>query len=210
MYSTLHHDGIAACFLVWTNYQSKTSSTSYRLLVATFVLYALGVGYFSATRPNGKWRSPFSWHPFLMTVGMIGCMGIAAVTKKLGGYINTKIHGILASGGYMLALGGLYSIYRNKNLWEKPHFTSLHGKAGIALMVSTIAPLLAGAVFLHPDWGIDKTNKDYRKIHKWFSRISMASSWAIAMYGMYSMTKDPLELAIYCLPLVILAPFTLI
>jgi hypothetical protein len=117
---------------------------------------------------------------------------------------------MLASAGYCLALGGLYSIYRNKNLWEKPHFTTLHGKAGLALLASTFGPLLVGAVFLHPDWGIDKTNKDYRKMHKLFSRIVMASSWATAMYGMYSMTKDPVELAIYCLPLVILAPFTLI
>jgi len=54
------------------------------LLNAAFLVYALGAGYYAGTRPNGQWRSPFSWHPFLMTVGMIGCMGIAAVTKKLG------------------------------------------------------------------------------------------------------------------------------
>merc|ERR1712032_1413529 len=101
-------------------------------------------------------------------------MGIAAVTKKLGGYTNTKLHGMLASFGYMMALGGLYAIYQNKNLWGKAHFTSTHGKIGIALMVSMVGPLLAGGVFLHPDFGVDKTNKTIRKIHKVFSRTLMA------------------------------------
>ena len=77
-----------------------------------------------------------------MTLGMTGSMGIAAVTKKLGGYTNTKIHGMLASFGFMLSLGGLYAIYQNKNLYEKPHFTSTHGKIGLAVMVSMVGPLL--------------------------------------------------------------------
>ena len=141
---------------------------------------------------------------------MVGCMGIASVTKKLGGYSNTKIHGMLASTGFFLALGGLYAIYHNKNLYERPHFTSLHGKAGLALLVLTAPPMLVGGIFLHPDWGVDKTNKEYRKLHKLFSRIIMSCAWGTAMYGMYSMTKDPIELAIYGVPLLILAPFTLV
>jgi hypothetical protein len=145
-----------------------------------------------------------------MTVGMVGSMGIATVTKKMGGYSNTKFHGILASTGYMIALGGLYAIYHNKNLMERPHFTSVHGKAGVVLMVLTAPPMLAGAIFLHPDWGMDKTNKEIRKLHKYFSRTIMASAWATAMYGMYSMTKDPVELLIFGAPLLILAPFTMV
>ena len=109
-----------------------------------------------------------------MTAGMTGSMGIAAVTKKMGGYTNTKIHGMLASFGFMLSLGGLYAIYHNKNLYEKPHFTSTHGKIGLALMISMVGPLSAGGVFLHPDFGIDKTNQTIRKIHKMFSRVLMA------------------------------------
>lgn len=41
-------------------------------------------------QPTGKWRF-FSWHPLLMTIGMVGLMGIGAITKKLGGYTNTKV-----------------------------------------------------------------------------------------------------------------------
>lgn len=145
-----------------------------------------------------------------MTVGMISCMGIASVTKKMGGYTNTKIHGMLASGGYFIALGGLYAIYRNKELLGRPHFTSLHGKGGLALLVLTVPAMMVGGIFLHPDWGIDKTNQDYRKAHKLFARVLMGCSWGTAMYGMYSMTKDPFELLVYGGPIAILAPFTLV
>lgn len=138
-------------------------------------------------------------------------MGIAAVTKKLGGYTNTKIHGMLASFGYLLALGGLVAIYHNKNLWNKEHFTSLHGKIGIAVMALLLAPLLAGAVALHPDFGIDKTNKTIRKIHKVFSRILMAVAWGNSLYGLYGMrNQHPEELLLYGVPLMILMPLTLL
>merc|ERR1740133_751168 len=94
-------------------------SSYYTFLVATFLAYSMGVGYYVSTRPRGKWRSPFSYHPFLMTVGMIGMMGIGAITKKLGGFTNTKLHGLIASTGYLFACGGLYAIYQNKNLMER-------------------------------------------------------------------------------------------
>ena len=44
-----------------------------------------------AATVGGGWKSPFSWHPFLMTAGMVSFMGIGAMTKKLGGYDNTKV-----------------------------------------------------------------------------------------------------------------------
>jgi len=138
-------------------------------------------------------------------------MGIAAITKKLGGYTNTKLHGMIASLGFFLSLGGLYAIYHNKNLYERPHFTSVHGKIGIAVVVGMVGPLLAGAVVLHPDFGIDKTNQTIRKIHKVFSRILMAVAWGNSLYGLYGMRSEhPMELIAYGLPLAILMPLTLL
>jgi len=190
---------------------NKPSKWSYRLLVLTFLVYSVYAGWYVSTRPKGKWKSPFSWHPFLMTTGMTGSMGIAAVTKKLGGYTNTKLHGMLASFGYLLALGGLAAIYHNKNLWNKEHFTSYHGKIGIAVMACMTAPLLAGAIALHPDFGIDKTNKTIRKAHKLFSRFLMAIAWGNSLYGLYGMRKQhPQELLLYGVPLLLLMPMTLI
>ena len=202
----------AATTIPFSSNEKKTQSKSkYRLLVLTFLVYSIYAGWYVSTRPKGKWKSPFSWHPFLMTIGMVGSMGIAAVTKKLGGYTNTKLHGMLASFGYLLAVGGLVAIYHNKNLWGKEHFTSYHGKIGITVMSCTLLPLMAGAVMLHPDFGIDKTNKTIRKIHKVFSRILMAIAWGNSLYGLYGMRKEhPMELLLYGVPLVLLMPLTLI
>ena len=193
------------------NISKPPSKSTYRLLVATFLAYSIFLGWYVSTRPKGKWKSPFSWHPFLMTMGMTGSMGIAAITKKLGGYTNTKLHGMIASLGFFLSLGGVYAIYHNKNLYERPHFTSVHGKIGIAVVVCMVGPLLAGALVLHPDFGIDKTNQTIRKIHKVFSRILMAIAWGNSFYGLYGMRSEhPLELIAYGLPLAILMPLTLL
>lgn len=190
--------------------QGKPSNERSKALLLAFFFYSLGVGYYAAVRPDGKWKNPFSWHPFLMTVGMIGCMGIAAITKKLGGYVNTKNHGLLGNLGILLSLGGFYAIYRNKNLWGKEHFTSTHGKAGLAVIVASIGAGMVGGIVLHPDFGVDKTNKTIRFAHKTFSRCVLASAWMTAFYGFYTTTQDPIELAIFGLPLLVLAPFTLI
>lgn len=110
----------------------------------------------------------------------------------------------------MLSLGGLYAIYRNKNLWGKDHFTTNHGQAGLAVIVSAIGAGMVGGVVLHPDFGIDKTNKNIRFVHKVFARALLMAAWGTAFYGFYTMTQDPVDLAIFGLPLVVLAPFSLV
>jgi hypothetical protein len=67
-----------------------------------------------------------------------------------------------------------------------------------------------GGVFLHPDFGIDKTNKTIRLAHKTFARVLLGGAWVTAFYGFYTMTQNPVDLAIFGLPLVVLAPFTLV
>lgn len=67
------------------------TSAKYTALFSVLMLSSLGGGYLAALQPSGTgWRF-FSWHPFLMSVGMIGFGGIGAITKKLGGYKNTKV-----------------------------------------------------------------------------------------------------------------------
>ncbi len=69
----------------------SVSTQKHKALVGAFVAFTLIVGYTAATQPSGAgWRF-FSWHPFLMVSGFIGMMGSSAITKKLGGYTNTKV-----------------------------------------------------------------------------------------------------------------------
>lgn len=94
-------------------------------------------------------------------------------------------------------------------MWGKEHFTSTHGQAGLLVVLMSIGAGLVGGIFLHPDFGAAKTNKQIRAAHKLFSRTVIAFAWATAFYGYYSLTKDPIELAVFAVPLLALAPFTL-
>lgn len=134
----------------------------YSAIVLALVVYSLGAGYMAGTQPAGAgWRF-FSWHPFLMTTGMVGLLGMAIATKKRKGYANTKLHAMMAMAGNTLILAGLYVIYSNKESMERPHITTKHATAGIIVIVMCLTLGMVGTVFLHPDFGIDKNNKVIR------------------------------------------------
>jgi len=95
-------------------------------IIAAYILYGLGCGYMAATQPIGAGWRLFSYHPFLMTLGMITCLGSASIIKKLGGYYNTKMHGVLSWCGLMASLGGLYAIWLNKNNLGRSHLKTNH------------------------------------------------------------------------------------
>ena len=190
---------------------SRPSSQAYTALIGAFSLFSLIGGYFAATQPIGAgWRAPFSYHPFLMILGFVGLMGSGAVTKKMGGYSNTKMHGYLASAGLVAAFGGLFAIYSNKELLGKPHFLSNHSWGGIMALAGCVVVNVFGGLALHPDFGIAKTNKTFRTMHKWFGRICVLIGWIACLAGLQQLTEDKAKLAMFGLPLLVLFPFTII
>ncbi|KAL7524938.1 hypothetical protein ACHAWF_001139 [Thalassiosira exigua] len=186
------------------------SNEKYVSLLALLSGHSLIGGYYAATRPEGAgWRF-FSWHPMLMMIGMVGMMGAAALTKKRGGYTNTKLHGIMAWVGIMVAGAGLYVIYQNKENMGKEHFTSLHSWAGLAAFGGVIGAGLAGGVVLHPDFGIDKQNKMIRAVHKNLSRALLMMAWCASLSGFKTLIGDDVKtLILFAAPVVLAAPFTL-
>ena len=203
--------------------------------------------------------------------GMVGMMGAGALTKKRGGYTNTKLHGMMAWAGVMLAGGGLYVIYKHKNVMGKDHFTTLHSWgefifvydhssiirkraatrqprestfqfccskrqtlprthilymyidssfakngstkiiAGLAAFGGCISAGLAGGVFLHPDFGVDKQNKLIRSAHKYLSRSLLILAWMATISGLKTLVGDDVKtLILFAAPLLVAAPFTLI
>jgi hypothetical protein len=73
------------------------STLRYQTTVAALVIFSLAGGYYAGTAAKGQW-SFFAWHPMLMMCGMVGLAGIGAMTKKLGGYNNTKVRNRLRCG----------------------------------------------------------------------------------------------------------------
>lgn len=188
----------------------KPSPAVYWTVLISLISFSIGGGYLAGTRPNGEWRL-FSWHPMLMTSGMVGLAGIGALTKKLGGYTNTKLHALLGWSSIFTSFAGIYVIYRNKEMNGYGHLKTAHSQAGAAVVVTTVGLGLAGSIFLHPDFGVDKTNKTIRLAHKMVSRITLMIAWFTAFYGLMEMIpNEPKILAMYGFPLLILVPLVLI
>lgn len=140
---------------------TTTTKKFFMIIVATYVLFSLITSISFAFLPPGQGWRLFSWHPLLMVLGVIGMMGAAVSTKKLGGYKNTKLHAIMTSSGLLMAYGGLIAIYRNKDIAGKNHFTSVHSIFGLVTLAGFTLSMCAGLLYLHPDFGID--NRDDKK-----------------------------------------------
>jgi Eukaryotic cytochrome b561 len=84
-----------------------------------------------------------------------------------------------------------------------------HAWCGVGVIIGCVALGLAGGIFLHPDFGVDKTNQLIRKIHKTASRTVILFAWITALGGLLQLTSDVTTLAMYSLPLLALVPFTL-
>jgi hypothetical protein len=70
---------------------------------------------------------------------------------------------------------------------------------------------MAGGVFLHPDFGVDKQNKLIRSVHKYLSRSLLVLAWVAMLSGLKTLVGDDAKtLILFAAPLVVAAPFTLI
>ena len=187
----------------------QPSPLQYKVLVTILTLFSLAGGYLAGIQPTGKWRY-FSWHPFLMTCGMVGFAGIGSVTKKIKGYANTKLHAFLAWASIFCSLAGLYVIYQNKEINGFKHLKSYHAWFGISLFLSCFGLGMVGTVVLHPDFGLDNTNKTIRLAHKMGARLTLIFVWITAILGLQQLIpNDLVTLSAFAAPLVLLIPFVL-
>ena len=71
---------------------------------------------------------------------------------------------------------------------------------------------MAGGVFLHPDFGIDKQNGLIRTGHKFASRGMLGLAWLATLSGLQTLIgeDDVKGLFFFAAPLVLAAPFTLL
>lgn len=187
-----------------SNETMSTKSPYYLPLTGAISIFSLVAGLVLAYQPAGAGFRYFSYHPLCMTIGFIGLFGNAIAAKKyVGGYSYTKLHGNLSGLGLAFILYGWYVIYQNKELMGKPHITSNHAKAGLVTILSSLGLLLFGSIVLHPDWGVGKLNKTYRKLHKLGGKAVVALSWFVCFSGLRQLTNDYVLLASFGLPLLL-------
>ena len=90
---------------------------------------------------------PFEWDVMRLAASLV----LAARERgDKQDFINTKKHGYIMSAACALSAFGFYVIYSNKNISNKPHFASLHGKVGLAVFSAYLMLGLVGGVALHP------------------------------------------------------------
>lgn len=179
------------------NYHKRLNSSFRGPLIA----YGFLFGFYAATA-KGKWDW-FSWHPLSMVIGFVTLSGNAILLKKIGGYDNTKMHGNLMFLASVLAGFGWYVIYSIKEMKNKPHLTSIHGKLGAVALLGYTGLVMVGALALNPDFGIMKTNKLVRLVHKWSGRACTAVAWTACVLGVMSVQPNQAVSGIFALPLLV-------
>ena len=177
----------------------------YRTFRVPLVAYSLALGLYGGyVLPGQRW-SWFSYHPLLMTSAFIAFAGNAIFLKKIGGYANTKSHGILMSVAVLLGLVGWYVIHSNKDMYKKQHLTTAHAKLGAAGVVMYLLIWVVGAVALHPDFGIMRTNSKIRSAHKWTGKGATLIVWLATYLGFATMEKGFFAQLFMVTPLIVLA-----
>lgn len=94
----------------------------------------------------------FSWHPTLMTIAFCLLMSQAIVIFSPESSLlqnssradKIQLHWILNVFSILAAAGGFGSIYLNKEIAGKKHFTTWHGQFGLATCVGVILAALGG------------------------------------------------------------------
>jgi len=94
----------------------------------------------------------FSWHPTLMTIAFCLLMSQAIVIFSPESSLlqnssrgdKIQLHWILNVFSILAAAGGFGSIYLNKEIAGKKHFTTWHGQFGLATCVGVLLAALGG------------------------------------------------------------------
>ncbi|XP_051549764.1 transmembrane reductase CYB561D2 [Myxocyprinus asiaticus] len=152
--------------------ESEPKLYSYSRIVCgifTHVLCAVFTGFITVLTKPGT--SLFSWHPFLMTLAFSFFMTEAILlfnpysspVRKLKHKTKGRLHWILQCLCVSCATVGLITIFYNKSLNGKPHFTSWHGLIGVITVTVVVVQSLGGLSLLYPKlakgWSLAKLKR---------------------------------------------------
>ena len=82
-----------------------------------------------------------------------------------------------------LAIGGWYSIWRQKELLGKPHNTSWHSLTGLAVLCYFIVGCVCTLLLLHPDFGCATKSVGVRRVHRVTAALASTLAFATVVSG---------------------------
>ncbi|UJR17110.1 hypothetical protein I4U23_004006 [Adineta vaga] len=84
-------------------------------------------------------KNPFSYHPLMMTLGLMFCYGNAILlyrTFRKSPKLIVKIcHALFLLISFACGAVGFTAIFRSKQLGQRPHFMTFHSWLGLATLV---------------------------------------------------------------------------
>jgi hypothetical protein len=193
-----------------------TKKTQVRaLMIVPLLLLTLFVSFSYLKSPFKFWENWtwFNYHPLFMAIAVVPVSSLAVLTKKIGGYDNTKSHGNLLLLSFIASSFGLYVIWSNKELLNKPHFKTTHGKLGLLVMISYFSLMIFGVAALHPDLKLpqfERFNATLRIIHRWSGRVVMALAWLCVFTGYSTKVSEWWYQTCVAVPLLVFAYIVLL
>ncbi|XP_044010461.1 transmembrane reductase CYB561D2-like isoform X2 [Aphidius gifuensis] len=131
----------------------------------------------------------FSWHPTCMVIGVgllifegvFSISGEANLNQKVSRINRITIHWILHTIGLSLMYIGLIVIIINKNIHDKEHFTTLHGKIGLASVILATFVGLFGVLANNTRWLYPKVRPILLKVVHGYGGIGMTILFLITI-----------------------------
>ena len=123
--------------------------------------------------PNPK-AQLFSLHPILMTAAYAALPSLALAKKKIPGRPNTILHILLMCTALLSALVAHFAIFEHKTKLGKPHNKTWHSWCGLASTLAFAVMCAASLPLLHPDFGVQKTSKRLRTMHRFGGRLVLS------------------------------------
>jgi len=174
----------------------QNSDRTYRILLVTAEIFGLisvilvgllfDSNFYTSTY---NWTTnPFSYHPLLMTIGLLFCYGNAIILYRTFQQTPKRLlkilHAIFLLASLTVAAVGFAAIIRSKNLGKRPHFLSFHAWLGLATLILFALQWICGFIsFLVPKLSLDARRK-YMPSHRLWGKIIFLSALISILAGL--------------------------
>ncbi|CAI2178272.1 1097_t:CDS:2 [Funneliformis geosporum] len=131
----------------------------------------------------------FIWHPTLMSLMLLmttnGILVLQKAESRQEKVSSLNFHKALQSIGFLSVIGGFYVIITFKNMGNKEHFESPHGKFGLITFSLILIQTIAGSTLVNFPGvvgGVVKAKAMY-KYHRFSGYLLLAFIWLTALGG---------------------------
>ncbi|CAF1480197.1 unnamed protein product [Adineta ricciae] len=133
-------------------------------------------------------KNPFTYHPLMMTLGLVFCYGNAILiyrTFRTTPKLFVKVgHALFLILSLVLGIFGFIAIIRSKNLGKRSHFMTYHSWLGLTTLILFVFQWICGFVcFLFPQMSLE-IRKTYMPSHRLGGKVIFMSAVIAVLTGL--------------------------